>query len=309
MPRLTTKFCLFDRKKRTVPMDFRQLKTFRTVARLMSFRAAAQELHCTQSTVSAQIRNLEDDVGVKLFERLGRRIALTSEGEVLLPLAKKMLLMREEARHRVGATGDKSCSLTVRIPQSLASFHLPKVLEQYWGAFPYVQFSFANCAYSELEAEIHAGLTDIAFLLADSLPEKHLDTKLIGSQKLVYGLCKKHHLAGRKSLTVDDLKGERLFVPTHDCSYRMQLQKSIDDSSGYCSIIECSSMETLKRCVDLNLGIAVVPAGVAGDLDERCISVPSSDVFAEVGILRIWHKDKLVSEELAAFAEMFEEIL
>ncbi|MCT2594733.1 LysR family transcriptional regulator [Streptomyces sp. N2-109] len=84
-------------------MQLHQLRAFREVARLRSFTRAAQHLHYAQSSVTAQIQNLEEIVGAPLFDRGGRRIALTEAGRCLLPYAEQVLTLVETARHEVAA--------------------------------------------------------------------------------------------------------------------------------------------------------------------------------------------------------------
>ena len=86
-------------------MELRQLKTFRTVATLLHFNRAAELLNMAQSTVSAQIQVLEEELGTRLFERMNRRIVLTPAGERLLRYAGKLLDLEEEARGEVAADG------------------------------------------------------------------------------------------------------------------------------------------------------------------------------------------------------------
>jgi DNA-binding transcriptional LysR family regulator len=79
-------------------VEIRQLKAFRSVAALLSFHRAAEELHYAQSTISAQIQSLEEDLGVQLFDRLGRRILLTEAGERLLQYAEKFSIWQRKPR-------------------------------------------------------------------------------------------------------------------------------------------------------------------------------------------------------------------
>jgi DNA-binding transcriptional LysR family regulator len=98
-------------------MEFRHLRTFETIAQLMSFNRAAQALHCTQSTVSAQIKALERDLGVPVFERLGRRITLTAAGEELLHHTRRLFDYEREIFSAVRGGRDPAGVLSLRVPQ------------------------------------------------------------------------------------------------------------------------------------------------------------------------------------------------
>jgi len=94
-------------------MEFRQLQTFRLVARTRSFTKAAALAHYTQSTVSAQIKALEESLGVRLFDRLGREVSLTVAGKELCRYAEKLLELADETREAVAGKGEPAGNLTI----------------------------------------------------------------------------------------------------------------------------------------------------------------------------------------------------
>jgi DNA-binding transcriptional LysR family regulator len=121
-------------------MELRELAAFREVARSSSFSRAAAHLGYVQSTVSAQIQALERDLGVQLFDRLGRTITLTSAGQALLPHAERLLELSVEARAAtVGAMtteGALGGTITVSAPESLLTYRLPAVLSRFRSQHP-----------------------------------------------------------------------------------------------------------------------------------------------------------------------------
>src|SRR5215216_4831156 len=120
-------------------MDLRQLKTFQTVAETLSFTRAAELLDYAQSSVTAQVRSLEDELGVRLFDRLGRRVRLTDSGDRLLEYAAKILNLADEARLAVSDSSEPSGQLIVAAPETLSTYRLPPLLKQYRALFPRVQ--------------------------------------------------------------------------------------------------------------------------------------------------------------------------
>src|SRR4051794_25715284 len=112
-------------------MDLRQLKTFRAVADSLSFTRAADALDYAQSSVTAQIRALEDELGVRLFDRLGRRVALTEAGLRLLAYADKMLDLADEAAHAIAEGDEPSGQLIIAAPETLSTYRLPPLLKQF----------------------------------------------------------------------------------------------------------------------------------------------------------------------------------
>src|SRR3712207_8092961 len=108
-------------------MELRQVETFRTVAEELSFSRAAVKLGYVQSSVSVQVSALEQELGVPLFDRLGRRIALTDAGEVMFAYSGKLLALAEQTREAVvdggGGVGEGTGSLTVSAPETRSEEH------------------------------------------------------------------------------------------------------------------------------------------------------------------------------------------
>lgn len=117
-------------------MEIRNLATFQAVARFLSFNRAALELNYAQSSVSAQIQALEDELGVQLFDRLGRRILLTEAGSKLLQYAEKMLDLADETRAEVAGAKELKGSLTIKVPETIGVHRLPKVIKEFKSGFP-----------------------------------------------------------------------------------------------------------------------------------------------------------------------------
>jgi DNA-binding transcriptional LysR family regulator len=241
-------------------MDFRLLRTFELVASLMSFNRAAQVLHCTQSTVSAQIKSLEQDLGTPVFERLGRRIALTAAGEALQRHARRLLSYEHDIRAAIKEVGETVGLISLRAPQSVAELHLPTVLQRFCAAHPRVGFDISNCGYYHLPEELRTGEIDAGFVL--SMPVKSVDlcSRVVLIEPLAYVASPRSDLAKRANLTIHDLTGHTLLVPKHDCAYRMKLQQELAEAhveTG--AVLELNSVTAVVRCLRVGIGVALLP--------------------------------------------------
>src|SRR5216117_1031860 len=118
-------------KADTKLMDLRHLTTFRTVANLMSFSRAATSLDYAQSTITLHIQSLEDELGVPLFNRIGKKIELTEAGHRLLRYSERLLDLAEETVAGVSGQDDVSGTLTVGAPETICTYRLPQVLRQF----------------------------------------------------------------------------------------------------------------------------------------------------------------------------------
>lgn len=181
-------------------MELRQLKTFRTVASLRSFNKAAKILHYAQSTVSDQIRGLEEELNERLFIRSGKSIELTEAGEVLQQYAQRILDIEEEAKSQI-LTGDiHHGALAIRIPETVSIYYLPEVLHSFHQKFPKIRCSFNNCTSVTLQQEFQSGMTNLAFLITDqNFEAQNLETEVLASVSLLMVAHPKHPLIKKQT--------------------------------------------------------------------------------------------------------------
>ncbi len=196
-------------------MELRQLKTFKTVAQLLSFNRAAETLNYAQSTISAQIKALEEEFEKPLFDRLGKRIVLTEAGQILLRYTHKILDIEQETMTQVHGWEESGGSITMRIPQSMSIYSLPQVLRAFHSVYPKVGFDVSKCALS-LQQELRSGIIDVAFLIADSIHAADLKSEVLGFESLLLISHPHHPLAVSDSMDLSDLNGETLLLPKQD---------------------------------------------------------------------------------------------
>src|ERR687890_478029 len=154
-------------------MELRQVQTFRAVAEELSFSRAAAKLGYVQSSVSAQVGALEQELGVPLFDRLGRGIALTDAGEVMLAHSRKLLALAEQTKGAVVdagvGSGEVTGSLTVSAPETLLTYRLPELLALFHERHPRVRVSVRPSAVGRLVGStrraLEEGAVDVAFVL------------------------------------------------------------------------------------------------------------------------------------------------
>ncbi|OGR16864.1 MAG: hypothetical protein A2X81_03905 [Desulfobacterales bacterium GWB2_56_26] len=197
-------------------MEFRQLKTFRVVAELTSFTRAAEQLHLAQSSVSAQIRGLEEELQVMLFDRIGRRVLLTDAGRKLYDYARRIEGITDELRSEVAGERYARGSLTIRMPETLATVYMVPVIEEFNREYPDVRLIFINCADRQLARELNAGRIDLAFLMTDELQMQDVKVVMLKSEELVLAAAPTHLLASRRSLELLDLTGQTILYPKTD---------------------------------------------------------------------------------------------
>lgn len=197
-------------------MDIKQLNTFRHVAEKLNFTRAAEQLHLAQSSVSAHIRELERELGVMLFDRIGKQVFLTDAGNKLYGYACKIDVMTDEIRSVVAGEQYLHGSLTIRMPESLANTYMPIVVEKYQDWYPDVRLNFINCSDRELAKELSSGRIDIALLMTDDVSMNDVNIDYLKTESLALCSSPYHPLAQKDCIYPVDLTNQLLLLPKTD---------------------------------------------------------------------------------------------
>ncbi|MFD5096567.1 LysR family transcriptional regulator [Amycolatopsis thailandensis] len=244
-------------------METRQLECFVAVAEELSFTRAARRLFAVQSTVSATIQALEAELGVKLFDRSTRRVALSPAGTVFLPEVKAALEAVDRAREVVAdASAGLRGSLRVGTLTSVGDLDLPDLLGAFHRRYPLVELhvTVSITGSTGLAEDLRQGRLDVALL---GLPESDLaglDTKLIGSAPFVVVLPDGHRLGDRRSLTLADLAGESFVDNPRGFGNRVALDRAFEAiGTPRRVVVEVADLRAVPAYVAAGLGIAVVP--------------------------------------------------
>ena len=202
-------------------MELRELGAFREVARHASFNRAAPRLGYVQSTVSAQIQSLERDLGVRLFDRLGRTVTLTAAGEALLPLADRVLDLADTARASVAAAvasdGQLAGTVTVSAPETLLTYRVPSVLSRFRALHPGVTVVLRPTPVGRFRGEtrraVANGSVDLAFVLDTPLDVAGFHAERLIGEAVSVIVAPTDPLAAQRRTKPDDLDGMPILLP------------------------------------------------------------------------------------------------
>ncbi|CAM5411006.1 LysR family transcriptional regulator OS=Streptomyces glaucescens OX=1907 GN=SGLAU_19475 PE=3 SV=1 [Streptomyces glaucescens] len=248
-------------------MELRLLVTFEKVATVLSFTQAAAELRYAQSSVTSQVRALESSLGVELFDRLGSRIRLTDAGERLLPYARQILELTEEARSAVAGSEEPSGVLTVGTMESLTNHRLPPLLEFFHHRYPKVRLSLRTTIGDETRQALRQGTYDLGFLMERETVHPGLETEVLAVEPLALVAAPGHPLAGRPVGTAD-LTAQSLLATEPGCAYRDLFERELT-SLAPVSFMEFGTIEATKRAAAAGLGVSLLPEiTVAAELAE-----------------------------------------
>ncbi|QBC31129.1 LysR family transcriptional regulator [Pandoraea sp. XY-2] len=242
-------------------LNLRDIRAFIAVAQTGSFTRAASRLHLSQPALTVQIRRLEETVGVRLFDRNSRNVALTPTGRELLPLLQKSLHDMEHVLIDARALGDGS-SGTVRIAclPTFAASVLPELIQQVKAAVPRAGFHVRDAVAGVVETLVRHEEVDIG-LTGGELSDAEVDVLYAGADQLVAVLPAGHALGRRKRVSLTDLASVPLVLTAPGTSVRAVVDGAF--ASGGCTpeiACEPTYMMTAVAMVRAGLGVTILPA-------------------------------------------------
>ncbi|BFH62616.1 LysR family transcriptional regulator [Paenibacillus azoreducens] len=293
-------------------MELRQLITFRTVASTLNFSRAAEVLNYVPSNVTMQIKALEDELGVRLFDRLSKQLVLTTEGKRFLTHIEDVLNKLDEARSVVHDNENLSGTLTISANEVICAYRLPAVFQRFRSQHPGVRLIFRSVPNQELKQTLFEGTADVVFMLDEPIRSSGLAVESLVEETFRLFAAPDHPLVKRNVLQLEDFHGEVFLTNEKGCPYRTMFDRSFEkegiDSITY---LEFQSAEAIKQCAISGIGIAFLPQIVAeaeverGELVALPWQIPDLHVYTQMS----WHKDKWLSPIILSFIEAAREVL
>ena len=291
-------------------MTITQLGTFLKIAETGNFTAAANLLGYAQSTVTTQIKQLEAELNCLLFERLGKSITLTPEGERLQGYAEKVLQMEREILLEVPAVREPAGTIRLGVSESLCYERLPQSLMKYKKKYPGVDIRLQFIEHETFPDLLKKGALDMVYTLNPLMEPPELKVLYKKREQLGFYAAPEDPRAAGETIREQDLAGVPLLLTSHHCSFRQLLLEDLARAEVTPRIaLETSSKEILKQFAANGLGVAFMPDMAAQEevrkkrlvrLNWQGLDFP---VYAQIFI----HRDKHVSRAIRDLAEMIAE--
>jgi len=246
------------------PLDSRQLRAFATLARTASFTAAGRELFLSQSAISHSMRALEEDVGCRLFDRVGKKVTLTLAGEQLLQSAEKILSEMTHAREALGRLG-KWGRGRIRIGASTTActYVLPTVLREFKESFAHYAVTIVPADTAQMLSLVSDGRVDLALMLEPKAEEK-LVFDPVFEDELMFLMSPRHPWADAGAVNRREVPQQNyILYDRNSYTFRLVDDYFRQDRQVLNTFIELGSMEAIKELVKLNLGISIVAPWIA----------------------------------------------
>lgn len=282
---------------------FRQLRVFSEVARHLSFARAAQVLHLTPPAVTMQVKELEGHVGMPLFERNGRKVALTTVGEYMLVYARKVLATLKDAEDAAARLQKLETGTLVIGMVSTAKYFLPHLLAEFRREHGRIDIRLAVSNREQLVKMLHANEVDIAIM---GRPPKELATRAepFAAHPHVFVAPVDHPLAHAGHVPAALLREVDFIVREQGSGTRAALEKFLQDEHVELRVImEMASNETIKQAVMAGMGLSFLSLHTIGlELSNKLLTV--LDVEG-APVVRAWNVVHTQSKLLSPAAEAF----
>ena len=252
-------------------MEIRQLRAFVAIAESGTFTAGALRVHVTQAAISMQIRQLETEIGAKVFVRAPRHVILTEAGEQLLRRARHILREHDAALDEIAElAGAERGRLRIGSASAMVlTEQLPTILKELRKQHPAAEIAVTSGTSEVLVDQILAGEVDIAFV---SLPvdERGIKTERLSDDQLVAIASPRHKLAKQRTISAYTLAGERLILGERGGNTRRLIDQFFAQAGVTLRVaMELSRQQAIKRMVEEDMGVGIVPLQSVRDEVEK----------------------------------------
>ncbi|AGK98545.1 LysR family transcriptional regulator [Clostridium pasteurianum] len=291
-------------------MELRNLITFCKIAQLNSYCKAAEELGYAQSTITTQMQLLEQELGIKLFERIGKQMELTEKGIVFLKYAENMINLSNEAKEVVSDVETPKGILRIGIVESLCTIRLPEVLKKYHSKYPDVEIIIKLGVCSDLRNMLKNNIVDLIFILDKPVDDEDLIPCMAFNEPMVFLASPENKLSNKRKVTIKDIENEPLILTEKGCSYRNVFEAMFHKEGFKPHVsLEVGSIEAIKIFTMHNLGITLLPVmTVKKELkSKKLISINLNKDDFNMMTQILYHKNKWLNSAMKAFIACLKE--
>jgi DNA-binding transcriptional LysR family regulator len=288
-------------------MDVRDLQVFLSVAKHLNYTRAGEAVNLSQPSVSVRMRQLERDLGSKLFEQLGKKIALTEAGQLLVPYATRVIATIDDARHAIDELqGLERGSLRIGASTTPGMYLIPRTIAHFKQSYPKIDVHLAVRDTRQIEEGVIRNEFDFGFV-GGHLAGDEVDVVPWITDELVLIVPLGHRLAGKKNITPQDLSSEKFIFREQGSATRAvvatHLRKCRVDAEA---VMEIENPESVKKAVQNGLGIAFISAfAVETELKAKtlmAVKIRNLEIHRELKI--VYRKDKHLSRAAQTFIGM-----
>ena len=290
-------------------MNLDQIRNFHAVAVHKSFTIAAEKLFRTQPAISTQVRMLEEELGTRLFDRIGKKVYLTQAGNVLLDYAERLLSLHDEAKLAVTeVNATPKGKILIGANESTYLYVLPQIFALFKKKYPDVQISIYRNFSRKVLDKVRGNQLDFGIVTLP-VPDRELNILPIAEDELWLITSPGHPLAAQSSPNLEDVVSYPFIFHTAGTT-RERLRKHFRSWWDRLHIsMELASIETIKKFVSIGMGVSIVPRSYAEEERRRgtlcLLPLNNLTLIRKLGL--IYRKNRYLSRACIVFLEVVEE--
>ena len=287
-------------------MDLKQLKTFVVLSKNKNYTKTADELDYAQSSISAQIQQLEQELNTKLLDRIGKKVFLTANGEMLLPYAIEMLALASNIKDKIDSSHSSGGQLIIGVSESLCIFKLPEIVEIFKKSHPNILLQLKLIENDQVVQQLTNNTINIALTIGNPIDHPSITSLLKKREEILVLSAPTHPLASKNVLDIKDFTNQRLILTGLGCNYRTAFEYDLKSHGiPYQIALEAGSVQTIKEMAVSGLGLCVLPnLAVRKELSANLLSALPYKNDYKIYIQLFCHNSKWISPHLADFIEL-----
>lgn len=290
-------------------MNTKNLVTFKTILEIGSFQKAADKLGYTQSTVTFQIKQLEEELAIKLFEKIGRKMELTQAGKDILPYIDTILQGVEQINNYGRSLSEITGSLKLAIPDSILIYTMQPFIQAFLHEAPNIQLVINSLQSGEVNQSVMDGTSDIGINCEKEYYSDTIIHKKAGTYKILLVASPFVNNNLLDFITPHQRKPFSLICNEPDGYYQLEMNKYLAGKDIVLNPpMKVQSIEAVKRCVMNNLGIAVVPSySVTEELKNGSLKLIKTELDEKIfNSIYLYHKNKWISPQMKLALNLLE---
>ncbi|HIR92361.1 MAG TPA: LysR family transcriptional regulator [Candidatus Egerieimonas intestinavium] len=278
----------------------------------MSFSKAAAHLGYTQSTITHQINSLEEELGVRLFDRHGKQFQLNQKGQELLQYANQLVSLEKEAKSMISdANTPPKGFLRIGVIESLGSYFLPDILSCYLESFPLVQIKVYTATTLEIMEMLRLNQIDLMLTLDNRVADEDWLCAWEKKEEIIFLCSKDHPFARRSNVSIKELSRENFLLTEKGCNYRQVFEQICNENRINLRFsLEIGSTNTILDFTQKGLGITFLPELTAKkELQAGKLSAFQAEgISIHMLIQLIYRKSKWCSPAMKAFISLVKDL-
>lgn len=291
-------------------MEIRQVQSFVHVAKLGSFSRAAETMGYSQSAITVQIRLLEEELGTKLFDRMGKKVSLTPQGKRFLEHANRILYEMNRTIMAMNEDRELENPLHIGTIESLCTAKFPRILSQFHTLYPKVNIQITLDSPEKLIRMMEHNELDLIYILDTPRWNKEWIKVMEAAEPIVFVTSVNSEFALRKEMVLQDILGESFFLTEKNANYRQALDQHLAlENRTLDPALEISDTEFIIKMVERNDGLSFLPYFAVEKYirSGRIAMLDVTDIDISMYRQIFYHKNKYKTREMSEFIRLITE--